>query len=161
MLLKSRSAGWTRCLGRALGRLLGPGDFVALVGPLGSGKTCFAQGVLAGLGVTGPVRSPTFTLVHRHQGRLTVHHVDAYRLNGGADLEDLGCEEFFHGPGVVVLEWADRVISCLPPAHLRVELAIPDGTGDDDRLIRLTPRGERYRELLERLETDPDLSRHG
>ncbi|MDQ7793519.1 MAG: tRNA (adenosine(37)-N6)-threonylcarbamoyltransferase complex ATPase subunit type 1 TsaE [bacterium] len=151
MLLESRSPGRTQALGRALGRLLRAGDFVALAGPLGSGKTCFAQGVLAGLGVPGPVRSPTFTLVHQHRGRWPVYHVDAYRLAGPGELQDLGPEEFFYGPGVVVLEWADQVAAWLPEDHLRVDLELPPENDADHRFIRLTAHGARYRRLLRRL----------
>ena len=133
-------------LGEELGRVLEPGDLLALVGGLGAGKTCLSQGVLAGLGVRGPVSSPTFTIVNEYQGRLPVYHLDVYRLENAGQLEDLGFEEFVYGDGVTVLEWADKVEELLPPEHLRIEMTAPEE--ENTRLIRLLPRGERGRRIL-------------
>ena len=136
----------TRRLGEALGRVLEPGDLLALVGGLGAGKTCLSQGVLAGLGVRGPVSSPTFTIVNEYQGRLPVYHLDVYRLEDDGQLEDLGFEELFYGDGVTVLEWADKVEERLPPEHLRIEMIASEE--ENTRLIRLLPRGEHGRRIL-------------
>jgi len=112
----SNSAEDTLRLGEILGRCLAPGDVVALVGELGSGKTCITQGIARGLGVSpnDPVTSPTFTLINEYPGDVTLYHLDIYRLSGPVDLEDLGYEEYFYGDGVVVVEWAEKIESLLP-----------------------------------------------
>ena len=124
----------------------GAGAIVALVGPLGAGKTCFVQGLAHGLGVSGYVRSPTFILIHEYRGAPTLSHVDLYRLTP-SDLEGLGLEEIIEGEGVTAIEWADHAEGVLPSEHLRVEFEF--GEGESDRLLRLGARGDRYRRIVE------------
>ncbi len=128
----SRSPEETRAIGARLGRGLGPGAVVGCIGELGAGKTCFLQGLAAGLGVTSPVTSPTFVLVNHYRGRLPVYHLDAYRTVSLGELLDLGVEEMFHGDGVTIIEWADKLLPLLPPAALIVRIA---GLGDEPREI--------------------------
>lgn len=94
--------------GRLLGTLLQAGDAVALEGPLGAGKTTFAQGVCAGLGAAGEVASPTFTLMNVYEGRVPVYHLDLYRLDDAARLGQLGYEADTAESGVTLVEWADK-----------------------------------------------------
>ncbi len=112
----SKRAEDTFRLGETLGRCLSPGDVVALMGELGSGKTCMTQGIARGMGVSASYRvtSPTFTLINEYPGDITLYHLDVYRLSGPVDLEDLGYEEYFYGDGVVVIEWAEKIESVLP-----------------------------------------------
>lgn len=119
----------TRELGRRLGLLAGPGLTVLLAGDLGAGKTCFAQGVAAGLGAPGdaPVTSPTYTLLNLYAGRLPLYHFDLYRLARVDDLEELGYDDAAERDGVVLIEWAERLASPLP-ASLRVSLVRVDAT---------------------------------
>jgi len=150
----------TARLGRALGEaileassapLRGPGAFaVALSGELGSGKTTLVKGLASGLGVreAGNVTSPTFVIRKEYRGRVAVRHYDAYRLGGPEELLALGFEEDLGGPGVVVVEWADRVRAALPPEALWVELEhlpaagrVP-GTIEDAGRRRLRLSGE-------------------
>lgn len=113
----------TRALGRLLGELAEPGLVVLLSGELGVGKTCFAQGVAAGLDVAAetPVTSPSYTLLNIHRGRLPLYHFDLYRLARVDDLEDLGYDEIAEGDGLTLVEWADRM-STLPVASLAVTI---------------------------------------
>ena len=134
MKLVSRSALETQALGERLGSMLGTGDVVACVGPLGAGKTCFLQGLARGLGVTAPVTSPTFVLVNQYRGRMTVYHVDAYRTGSLTELVDLGLEEMLHGEGVTIVEWADKLLPLLPPRTVTVTIT---GLGDEAREIEL------------------------
>ncbi len=149
-MIRSSAPEETRALGETLGHILrrrgGAGAVVALVGPLGTGKTCFVQGLAHGLGVSGYVRSPTFILIHEYRGAVTLYHVDLYRL-APADLEGLGLEEIIEGEGVTAIEWADHAEGVLPSDHLRVEFAF--GEGESDRLLRLAARGDRYRGIVE------------
>jgi len=138
----------TRRLGQWLGRHLQAGDFVALVGDLGTGKTHLSGGVLEGLGVERHGGSPTFTLLWEYQGRLPVYHWDVYRLNSPEELDDLGYEEYFYGSGVNLVEWADRVAPLWPETALRIDLTY--GAGDDDRVLAFTGPA-RYAGLLEAL----------
>ncbi|HUK64798.1 MAG TPA: tRNA (adenosine(37)-N6)-threonylcarbamoyltransferase complex ATPase subunit type 1 TsaE [Dongiaceae bacterium] len=125
--------------GEALGRTLGPGDVVALYGELGAGKTCFVQGLVRGLGVVTQATSPTFVLINEYQGRLPVHHVDAYRTGSLAELMDLGLLDLFGGDGVTLLEWADRAEALLPARVIRVRI---EGLGDEPREVTIEdPRG--------------------
>ena len=129
----------TATAGESLGRTLGPGDVVALYGELGTGKTCFVQGLVRGLGVTTQATSPTFVLVNEYRGRLPVHHVDAYRTGGLAELMDLGLLDLIGGDGVTLLEWADRAEPLLPSRAVRVRI---EGLGDEPRAVTIEdPRG--------------------
>jgi len=125
----------TAAAGEALARELGPGDVVALTGALGTGKTCFIQGLVRGLGVATPATSPTFVLVNEYRGRLPVHHVDAYRTASLAELVDVGLLDLMGGDGVTVIEWADRLEPLLPPRTVRVAI---EGLGDEPRRVAIT-----------------------
>jgi tRNA threonylcarbamoyladenosine biosynthesis protein TsaE len=136
----------THRLGLALGRRLGPGAVVALVGPLGAGKTNLSRALAEGLGADPRlVTSPTFVLIQEYPGRVPVYHFDAYRLAGAGPFADLGAHEYLEGDGVCLVEWADRVAPCLPADHLRVELEV---TGETSRRARLEATGPRHAAVL-------------
>ncbi|MGO8968980.1 MAG: tRNA (adenosine(37)-N6)-threonylcarbamoyltransferase complex ATPase subunit type 1 TsaE [Myxococcaceae bacterium] len=144
----SHSTQETRKLGAALGRLLQPGDFVALIGELGAGKTEFARGVAEGCSVpSDEVASPTFALLHRYRGRIPLLHADLFRLAGEVDLYGTGYFELRDSdePAVVV-EWADRIASAVPPDALRVHFA--PGPGEGDRHLTATASGPISRRRL-------------
>jgi len=149
----SASPEQTLTLGEAVGRNARAGDLIALVGELGSGKTLFVGGLARGLGVepAAHVTSPTFTIMHRYTGRLPLYHIDLYRLDGPADLYDVGLEEYLEGDGVVAVEWADHGWGVLPKERLVVRL---HQTGAMTRAIKLRPDGERYRILVGELARD-------
>ncbi|MDO8477951.1 MAG: tRNA (adenosine(37)-N6)-threonylcarbamoyltransferase complex ATPase subunit type 1 TsaE [Candidatus Rokubacteria bacterium] len=130
----SRSPEDTQAIGARLGARLTAGDVVACIGELGAGKTCFLQGLARGLGVQADVTSPTFVLINHYRGRLPVYHVDAYRTESLTELVDLGVEELFHGDGVTVVEWADKLLPLLPPHAITVTIT---GLGDEPRQIPL------------------------
>jgi tRNA threonylcarbamoyladenosine biosynthesis protein TsaE len=141
----------TTALGRRLAALLFPGAVVALIGPLGAGKTHFVRAVVEGLGGEGRrVNSPTFALIHEYEARLPVYHFDTYRLPNEAAFADLGVGEYFDGTGVCVVEWADRVEGVLPPEHLRVTIEV---TGETERRFGFEVRGEEYGAIARALET--------
>jgi tRNA threonylcarbamoyladenosine biosynthesis protein TsaE len=145
---ETASAEETRALGERLGKALGPGDVVALVGDLGAGKTVLAQGVVAGLGGREEATSPSFTLVNVYEGPLPVYHVDFYRLGREEDVESLGFRDLLDGRGVVLVEWADRVPSCLPADRLEVIFRRID---DRRRALRMRALGPSAARVLERL----------
>ncbi len=114
-----------------LGDLLRGGEFLGLVGDLGAGKTTFTKGLCRGLGLadTGQVASPSYVLEHIYQGRLRVHHYDAYRLESAGEFVALGFEEHVGSHGaVLVVEWADRVAAALPPERLEIDIAFAGTT---------------------------------
>lgn len=137
----------TEAFGRRLGELLFPGAVIALVGPLGAGKTHLTRAVAEGLGVRNPaaVNSPTFVLIQEYPARLPVYHFDAYRLSGPREFAELGVDEYFHGDGVCVVEWADKVEPTLPADHLRIEITVVD---ENRRRFEVTARGRRYEEVV-------------
>jgi tRNA threonylcarbamoyladenosine biosynthesis protein TsaE len=138
----------TRRLAARLGALALPGDVVALAGGLGAGKTCFVQGLARGLGVRGPVASPTFNIVLAHAGaHLVLYHVDLYRIASPGELDEIGLETYLYGDGVCAVEWMDRFPALAPAARIDVALAM---TGGDPRRRTLTARGhgERGRALV-------------
>jgi len=112
----SVSAEQTWEIARFIGGKLRKGDVLALSGELGSGKTCFTGGLARGLGVNEKyqITSPTFTLINEYPARFKLYHFDVYRLNGYSEFEDLGYEEYFCSDGIVVIEWAEKIVQILP-----------------------------------------------
>ncbi len=127
--------------GRFIGRTLRPGTVVALLGELGSGKTTFVKGLALGLGVQDEreVRSPTFVIFHIYKGRVPLYHFDLYRLDGTADLDGIGMDEYLADPNAVsVIEWADRAPDVSEQADIKIELL---RSGEKTRIIRMDRRG--------------------
>ena len=136
----------TRALGAALAGLVRAGDLVVLVGPLGAGKTALTQGLGAALGVREPVTSPTFVISRVHRGgRLPLVHVDAYRLGGVADVDDLDLDASTE-ESVTVVEWGQGLVEQLADEHLEVRL---DRRDDDVRTALLVPHGPGWEHRLD------------
>jgi tRNA threonylcarbamoyladenosine biosynthesis protein TsaE len=113
--LISNSAEETESFGREVAGTVNPGGVLALTGELGSGKTEFVKGVVAGVGATTTATSPTFTLIHEYPGgRLPVYHFDFFRIEDQQAAERLGLDEYFFGDGVSVVEWADKFPDLIP-----------------------------------------------
>lgn len=148
----SRSHSQTQRIGARLGALLHGGDVICLEGPLGSGKTCLAQGVGRGWGVSRRLISPTFVLVReytRPDDRVRLYHVDLYRVSDAEEALTLGMEEFVGDrQAICVIEWAERARPIMPHERLWVELGF---VGQTRRALRFTAQGERHRALLEEL----------
>ncbi len=151
-VLQIQSSGprFTQDVGQIIGVHASAGDVFLLTGPLGAGKTCLAQGIALGLGVEGYVRSPTFVIMTRHQGRLTLHHVDLYRMGSPAEAWDLGLDEQLFDEGVCVIEWADRAPEIFPEDCLWIDLDY--GEDPHRRNITVEPgvaaEDSRFQELL-------------
>lgn len=146
----SYSTEQTRRLGECLGRLLQGGDLLCLEGELGTGKTCFVQGIGRGLGVTSAIASPTFIIVNEYRvpdRRYKLYHIDLYRIETIAEARAVGLEDYFYGDGVCVIEWAERVREILPEERLWITLCY---LGNTKRKLVFEPRGKRYEELLQR-----------
>ncbi len=142
----SPSATATRALGVRLGAAAAAGDVIALVGPLGAGKTELARGIARGLEIDEPITSPTFILVAEHAGRTPLFHVDCYRLAGAADALAAGILDERAAEGVTVVEWADRIGAALPPGRLEIVI---NGAGDEPRTLDLRATDARHARLLE------------
>jgi tRNA threonylcarbamoyladenosine biosynthesis protein TsaE len=133
--LTTRSAEETRAWGRKLAKRLKRGDCLLLIGELGAGKTTLVQGIAEGLEVDPKeVISPTFVLIREYGGKIPLYHVDAYRIKSAAELIEVGIEEYFHGPGIVVIEWGEKVRGIAPAEAIEIQLEILEG---DHRRIRL------------------------
>ncbi len=125
-------------LGRTLGRSASPGQVYCLDGDLGTGKTVFAQGFAAGLGIQDPVNSPTFTIIQQYEeGRLPFYHFDVYRIGSVEEMDEIGYEDYFYGEGVCLIEWADLIREILPEEAVRVRIEKDLDKGFDYRKILL------------------------
>ena len=133
----------TRELGIKIGRLCQAADVIALDGDLGAGKTCLIQGLAEGLGVSKKsyVRSPTFTILNVHNGRVPLYHFDLYRLSSLDELEEIGYREYLYGEGVSAVEWASNVEGAIPEECLRIAIK---RIGEEEREIEITSRGAKY-----------------
>ena len=131
----------TRELGRSLGEGAAAGQVICLNGDLGVGKTVFTQGFAAGLGIGGPVNSPTFTILQIYEeGRLPLYHFDVYRIGDAEEMEEIGYEDYFFGEGVCFIEWASLIEELLPEQAVRITIEKDMEKGFDYR--RITVDGE-------------------
>lgn len=137
MTYQTESPGQTEELGRRLGQLVWPGAVIAYTGDLGAGKTAFTRGLARGLGITGRVTSPTFTIVDEHLGgRLPLFHFDLYRLSSSDDLYDIGWEDYLARGGVCAVEWSEVADDLWEEDTIRVDLR--RGETDNQRTITIT-----------------------
>ena len=130
----SRSPEETRQAGEKLGNTLAPGSVVLLKGDLGAGKTVFAGGIAKALGIEGPVKSPTFTILREYEGKYPLRHFDLYRITDPGELAEIGFESLLDGC-VSVIEWPDVAEEYLPEDAVTVEIT---RTGDEEREITVS-----------------------
>ena len=141
MVIETNSAEETFRLGKRMGEQAQAGEVYCLNGDLGTGKTVFTQGFAAGLGIAGPVNSPTFTILQQYEeGRLPLSHFDVYRIGDVEEMEEIGYEDCFYGEGVCLIEWPSRILEILPDRTTWVEIAKDLEKGFDYRRIRVEER---------------------
>ncbi len=141
MKYETMSAKETFELGRRLGMEAKPGQVYTLTGDLGVGKTVFTQGVAAGLGITEPVNSPTFTILQVYQeGRMPFYHFDVYRISDVEEMEEIGYEDCFYGDGICMIEWAELVRELLPENCIAITIEKVPEKGFDYRKITIDKR---------------------
>ena len=131
-----------------LGGMAQAGDVYLLTGDLGAGKTCLTQGLLWGLGGDEYARSPTFVLICEYPARLTLYHMDLYRIDSVDEVVDLGLDEYLFGDGVCVVEWADKAPGAFPAAHISVNIGVDGG---DERTLRVEAGSGEYAGRIEAL----------
>ena len=126
----------TIAMGARVAANLREGDFIALIGELGTGKTMFVKGLARGLGMGDYiyVNSPSFVIVKEYEGRLPLYHMDLYRLNDISQIETIGYEDYLNSDGVCVIEWAEKIKNLLPKKYIKVEIRLK---GKNKRLIKL------------------------
>jgi tRNA threonylcarbamoyladenosine biosynthesis protein TsaE len=144
--LISHSAAQTQRWGARIGELAEPGDVICLEGDLGSGKTCFVQGIGRGLGIPTDINSPTFILANEHRGgRLTLYHLDMYRVASAREVLGIGLEDYLDGGGVCVIEWAEKIREVLPAECLWITFRY---LGESKRGVLMQAYGTRYDTVL-------------
>jgi len=149
--LISHSAAQTQRWGARIGELAQPGDLICLEGELGSGKTCFVQGIGRGLEIAADINSPTFILANEHRGgRLTLYHLDMYRLASAREVWGIGLDDYLDSDGVCVIEWAEKIREMLPPERLWITFR---HLGESKRGVLMHAQGARYQELLRAFKT--------
>ncbi len=123
MVIETHSACETYALGERIGKQAAAGQIYSLTGELGAGKTVLTQGMAKGLGISGIVSSPTFTIVQEYtEGRLPFYHFDVYRITCPEEMEEIGYEEYFYADGVCVVEWGELIPALLPPYTISIRI---------------------------------------
>lgn len=137
---KTHSENETIQLGYRISQELKAGDTISLEGDLGTGKTAFTKGIAAGLGISRPITSPTFTLVNSYTGKYILHHFDVYRIDSSDELLEIGWEEYFSDDAICIVEWGDRISDILPKNTIRISLERDDKEADS-RIITIERGG--------------------
>jgi len=153
LILHTKSEKETFNLGFLIGKNIFYPSVIALIGDLGSGKTTFTQGIAKGMGIEERVKSPTFVIINEYQAPHPLYHFDLYRIKSSDELFELGYEEYISDKnGVVVIEWAEKILNLLPPEHLEVNIKIKNF---NLREIFLMPRkGKNYLELISKIKKE-------
>lgn len=134
MTVFTKSRDETIKLGEEIGKRVQPGDVIAMEGTLASGKTTLTKGIAIGLSVEESVTSPTFTIVSEYYGRLTLYHVDVYRLDSPEDFINIGGEDMLYGNGITIIEWSEKVRNLIPSSAIKIVMNI---TGPESRKIEI------------------------
>ena len=132
---ESRSADDTARIAAELAANLKGGEFIAMYGDLGAGKTAFVQGLARALGVTRHVTSPTFTIVNEYEGRLALYHFDVYRIADPDEMYEIGYEDYLDAGGVCIVEWAELIEELFPERYIRITIEKDITKGSDHRRI--------------------------
>ena len=144
MVIETHDPEETFEVGRTIGMNAKPGQIYTLTGDLGVGKTVFTQGVAAGLGITEPVNSPTFTIIQEYKdGRLPFYHFDVYRIGDLEEMEEIGYDDYFFGQGICLIEWAELIEEILPENRIEVTIEKDLEKGFEYRKITIEERGEK------------------
>ena len=144
MVIETHDPEETFEVGRTIGMNAKPGQIYTLTGDLGVGKTVFTQGVAAGLGITEPVNSPTFTIIQEYEdGRLPFYHFDVYRIGDLEEMEEIGYDDYFFGEGICLIEWAELIEEILPEKRIEVTIEKDLEKGFEYRKITIEERGEK------------------
>ena len=142
MVVESFCAEDTFAFGKKIGEAAQPGQVYTLIGDLGAGKTVLTQGVAAGLGISEPVNSPTFTILQiDEEGRMPFYHFDVYRIGDVEEMEEIGYEDCFFGNGLCLIEWADLIREILPDHYWEIRIEKEPQRGFDYRKITMTEKG--------------------
>ena len=143
MIIETHDPEETFEVGRKIGMNAKPGQIYTLTGDLGVGKTVFTQGVAAGLGITEPVNSPTFTIIQEYEDvRLPFYHFDVYRIGDLEEMEEIGYDDYFFGQGICLIEWAELIEEILPEKRIEVIIEKDLEKGFEYRKITIEERGE-------------------
>ena len=144
MVIETHDPEETFEVGRKIGMNAKPGQIYTLTGDLGVGKTVFTQGVAAGLGITEPVNSPTFTIIQEYEdGRLPFYHFDVYRIGDLEEMEEIGYDDYFFGQEICLIEWAELIEEILPEKRIEVTIEKDLEKGFEYRKITIEERGEK------------------
>ena len=144
MVIETHDPEETFEVGRTIGMNAKPGQIYTLTGDLGVGKTVFTQGVAAGLGITEPVNSPTFTIIQEYKdGRLPFYHFDVYRIGDLEEMEEIGYDDYFFGQGICLIEWAELIEEILPEKRIEVTIEKDLEKGFEYRKLTIEERGEK------------------
>ena len=144
MVIETHDPEETFEVGRKIGMNAKPGQIYTLTGDLGVGKTVFTQGVAAGLGITEPVNSPTFTIIQEYEdGRLPFYHFDVYRIGDLEEMEEIGYDDYFFGQGICLIEWEELIEEILPEKRIEVTIEKDLEKGFEYRKITIEERGEK------------------
>ena len=147
MVIETYGADETFALGERIGRNAQKGEVYCLNGDLGTGKTVFTQGFAKGLGIMGPVNSPTFTILQQYDdGRLPLYHFDVYRIGDVEEMEEIGYEDCFYGEGVSLIEWAGLIEEILPEHVITIRIEKDTEKGFDYRKITVEGKNEDFRD---------------
>ena len=139
MIIETNTPQETFCVGKKIGENARPGQIYTLTGDLGVGKTVFTQGVAAGLGITEPISSPTFTIIQEYKtGRLPLYHFDVYRIGDIEEMDEIGYEDYVYGEGVCLIEWANLIEEILPDHYQKITIRKDLEKGFDYRRITVT-----------------------
>ncbi|RKU20899.1 tRNA (adenosine(37)-N6)-threonylcarbamoyltransferase complex ATPase subunit type 1 TsaE [Candidatus Poribacteria bacterium] len=126
---KSESPEETQSLGKKIGKTLQQGDVIALIGDLGTGKTCLTQGIARGAGIAPDeiVSSPSYILINEYNGKVPIYHIDLYRLENSEEIAELGLSEYVEGDGICIIEWAERMAEALPDTCIKIRITLTSG----------------------------------